>query len=135
MGQASFAISFPSNSVVLLNSHLIPKEPDADWRFLASGPTARPRKQLSHPIGDKLPEVKRTPLSRLTIGERFSRSLAASRDLICLSRTILQQSTGDAFALITREQVGTIYVASGADNYVNRHLIAEFAAMNHIPAI
>jgi putative ABC transport system substrate-binding protein len=41
----------------------------------------------------------------------------------------------DAFALITREQVGAIYVASGGDNYANCHLIAEFAARNHIPAI
>jgi putative ABC transport system substrate-binding protein len=41
----------------------------------------------------------------------------------------------EVFGLIAREQAGALYVASGADNYANRGLIADFAARSHVPAM
>jgi putative tryptophan/tyrosine transport system substrate-binding protein len=41
----------------------------------------------------------------------------------------------EAFALIAREKPGALLVASGADNYANRELIADFAARSQLPAM
>jgi putative tryptophan/tyrosine transport system substrate-binding protein len=40
-----------------------------------------------------------------------------------------------AFALITKEHAEALFVAGGGANYVNRHLIADFAAQSRLPAI
>jgi hypothetical protein len=38
----------------------------------------------------------------------------------------------EAFALISREKAGALYVAQGADNNANRGLIADFAARTQV---
>src|SRR6516225_6200927 len=61
MGQALFVNSFPLSLVVRLNSLLLPTEPGAGWKFLASGSAGQPRRReyralhkSSHPIDDTL---------------------------------------------------------------------------------
>ena len=66
MGQALFVNSFPLSLAVRLNSLLLPTEPGAGWKFLASGSAGQPRRReyralhkSSHPIDDTLPRPSR----------------------------------------------------------------------------
>jgi putative ABC transport system substrate-binding protein len=88
-------------------------------------------------IKELLPSVTR--LAWLGAEAFPSRKLVetASRDL-GFELIVPEYDTNDftsAFAIIMRSHVGALFVGQSALNFANRHLIAEFAARNRLPAL
>ena len=89
-------------------------------------------------IRELLPEVKRVawlgpePLSSV---REFVGVTARKLGLHLIVAETLPNDYSSAFASITRADVQAILVGGTAINFANRHLIVDFAARSHVPAI